>query len=146
MNFETPLTIDVLPVYEDFLNKYKKPFPAKLVFQSSLKIYYRTILSRQQNNKCIWCECEMTHERNHSNSTTIEHMIPRSLGGADDPENYAVACSRCNHKRGIMTISSFRDHIRNGGLHHPGLSKTQVRKLGRERKKREAVENLAIAS
>lgn len=123
MNFETPLTIDVLPVYEDFLEKYKKPFAAKLVYECSLKIYYRTIFAIRQDNKCIWCECEMTHERKKHNSTTIEHMIPRTVGGADDPENYTVACARCNSRRGHMPAEEFRAFIAAGKLDAPKKKK-----------------------
>lgn len=144
MNFVTPLTIDVLPVYEDFLAEYKKPFAAKLVFETSMRIYWRTVLTLQQGNKCIWCECEMTHERKQWNSTTIEHMIPRSLGGLDEPENYTVACSRCNNRRGTMSVNNFRSLIRDGLYEHPEMSNTAIRKMGRE-KKREAASRRALA-
>lgn len=130
MQFETPLTIDVLPVYEDYLAEYKKPFAAKLVFEVALKIYWRTVLTLSQENKCIWCECEMTHERKLAHSTTIEHMIPSSLGGADDPENYTVACSRCNSRRGSMLVDEFRAFIAAGKLAAPKKKKKSRQSQG----------------
>lgn len=136
MQFETPLTIDVLPVYEDFLEQYKKPFAANLVYECLLKIYYRTILTIRQDNKCIWCECEMTHERKKHNSTTIEHMIPRTLGGADDPDNYTVACSRCNSRRGHMSVEEFRAFVDAGNLEAPKKKKKSANKDKSKRRAR----------
>lgn len=31
---------------------------------------------------------------------TIEHIMPRSLGGTNDSENIALACAPCNQERG----------------------------------------------
>jgi len=31
---------------------------------------------------------------------TIEHIIPRSLGGTNDDANIALACPPCNQKKG----------------------------------------------
>ena len=31
---------------------------------------------------------------------TVEHILPRSHGGTDAPENLALACARCNHQKG----------------------------------------------
>jgi 5-methylcytosine-specific restriction endonuclease McrA len=42
--------------------------------------------------------CEYCHspERLSANRFTIDHLIPRSLGGSD---NLALACRRCNERR-----------------------------------------------
>jgi 5-methylcytosine-specific restriction endonuclease McrA len=29
----------------------------------------------------------------------MEHLLPQSLGGTDDVDNLALACSRCNSRR-----------------------------------------------
>jgi HNH endonuclease len=34
-----------------------------------------------------------------ANRFTIEHLVPRSLGGSDDIDNLALACRRCNERR-----------------------------------------------
>lgn len=52
--------------------------------------------------KCIHCQTSVTvpldwDEPAHA---TLEHIVPRGLGGTDDPENLAVACKRCNHAKG----------------------------------------------
>lgn len=40
---------------------------------------------------------------------TIDHIIPQSLGGSDDPENLALACRRCNERR-YNFITGFDRH------------------------------------
>jgi hypothetical protein len=44
--------------------------------------------------------CEYCHspERSSSDMFTIDHLLPQSLGGSDDPENLALACRRCNER------------------------------------------------
>jgi HNH endonuclease len=45
--------------------------------------------------------CEYCHslEILSANRFTIDHVVPRSLGGSDDIENLALACRRCNERR-----------------------------------------------
>ena len=54
-------------------------------------------LVRQRAN----CLCEYCHssERLSANRFTVDHLIPRSLGGSDDLDNLALACRRCNERR-----------------------------------------------
>lgn len=35
---------------------------------------------------------------------TIDHVIPRALGGANSWENCVAACSKCNNKKADMTL------------------------------------------
>lgn len=45
--------------------------------------------------------CEYCHSAEESSSTlfTIDHILPRSMGGGDEVENLALACHRCNNNR-----------------------------------------------
>ncbi len=45
--------------------------------------------------------CEYCHspERLSASRFTVDHIIPKSLGGSDDLDNLALACRRCNEKR-----------------------------------------------
>jgi len=45
--------------------------------------------------------CEYCHspERLSANRFTVDHIIPRSLGGSDEIDNLALACRRCNERR-----------------------------------------------
>jgi len=40
---------------------------------------------------CHWCGGPASH---------ADHLLPRSRGGADDPDNLVAACSPCNLSRG----------------------------------------------
>ena len=59
------------------------------------------------------CGVDCVEEPGHPHSATIEHLQPRSLGGVnhkidEDPyENYAMACSHCNNRRGTLSIEDF---------------------------------------
>ncbi len=45
--------------------------------------------------------CEYCHspERLSANRFTVDHVIPKSLGGSDSLDNLALACRRCNERR-----------------------------------------------
>ncbi|MGB5913742.1 MAG: HNH endonuclease signature motif containing protein, partial [Phormidesmis sp.] len=56
---------------------------------------------RQRVRKRAKSLCEYCHspERISGSRFTLDHVYPRSLGGSDDFENLALACSRCNQRR-----------------------------------------------
>jgi 5-methylcytosine-specific restriction endonuclease McrA len=68
------------------------------------RIYTRTRLAEAQNWRCCWCQCDCIAAPDSRNSATIEHVVPLSLGGTWDQDNLAMACSRCNNKRGVKSI------------------------------------------
>lgn len=73
----------------------------------AMNIYIRCRLAEAQNWKCCWCGCECIEQANKPHSATIEHVLPRSLGGENTWENYAMACGNCNHRRGNMSVEDF---------------------------------------
>ena len=106
MNFDLPVVINDMPSLDDYKDSYKG-FHLKLVHKVAVKVYWRTRLSEAQNHRCCWCGCAVTEQRDKKNSATIEHIVPRSLGGANHPDNYAIACSSCNQKRGVTDADVF---------------------------------------
>jgi hypothetical protein len=50
------------------------------------------------NDPCGFCSAPGAH---------IEHIEPRSRGGADDWTNYATACARCNQTKGTLSLLGF---------------------------------------
>lgn len=40
---------------------------------------------------------------------TLDHLLPRSLGGTDDLENLAPAHKSCNSSRGAMPLDKWRE-------------------------------------
>jgi len=49
----------------------------------------------EQDPHCKWCGATLT-----AKTATLEHVIPLSVGGTNDPNNIALACAACNNKRG----------------------------------------------
>ena len=47
---------------------------------------------------CHWCRGHLSEQ-----SATIDHVIPRSLGGTDALANLEMACIPCNTARGAPT-------------------------------------------
>jgi 5-methylcytosine-specific restriction endonuclease McrA len=56
----------------------------------------RREIFRRDNFTCQYCG-------KHAKSLTIDHVIPRRLGGTTDWTNLVTACPRCNHLKGGMT-------------------------------------------
>jgi len=45
------------------------------------------------------CEYCRSSERLSASRFTVDHVVPRSLGGSDDVDNLALVCRRCNERR-----------------------------------------------
>jgi len=57
----------------------------------------RDLVRRRARERCEYCglhqeHCELRHH--------IEHIIAKQQGGSDDTENLALACHRCNLRKG----------------------------------------------
>jgi 5-methylcytosine-specific restriction endonuclease McrA len=52
---------------------------------------------RRDNFTCQYCGTR-------TNNLTIDHIIPRHLGGTHTWENLVAACPNCNHKKGGRTV------------------------------------------
>lgn len=67
-----------------------------------------TIRDGNESLVCPWCEMEMVpgsdarHSKN-PRASTIEHVIPKDMGGADRLENLVLVCLTCNVRRGHMS-------------------------------------------
>ena len=51
----------------------------------------RAIILKMHDECCVYCGDE---------ANTVDHVIPISKGGTDDPNNLVAACSRCNYSLG----------------------------------------------
>jgi hypothetical protein len=58
----------------------------------------------------------MRGEQGYRDSVTIEHVIPRSKGGADNRTNWLAACFRCNNRRGNIDADEFMTVIAWAGV------------------------------
>jgi hypothetical protein len=56
----------------------------------------------RDGNKCSICQVVMLFEHRFKGDplfATIDHILPRSKGGANGMDNYRLACSKCNGER-----------------------------------------------
>jgi hypothetical protein len=57
----------------------------------------RDLVRRRARNRCEYCLLR----QDHSHLTHhVEHITARQHGGSDEPENLALACHRCNLRKG----------------------------------------------
>lgn len=58
------------------------------------------------NNKfiCFYCNRQVFREvpENTENKATIDHVIPRCLGGTNFADNLVISCRKCNIKKSVI--------------------------------------------
>lgn len=54
-------------------------------------------LAEAQNWRCCYCGMVMGFD-----DVTVEHVMPRAIGGSDEWENMAAACEFCNSAKGAQ--------------------------------------------
>jgi len=42
---------------------------------------------------------------------TLDHVVPASKGGSNDPANLVTCCSRCNSSRGTRSVPQFAEAV-----------------------------------
>jgi 5-methylcytosine-specific restriction endonuclease McrA len=52
--------------------------------------------------KCLICNAPLRFDARTGGGVTIEHIIPRKLGGTDDLLNLGLTHARCNYTKGIQ--------------------------------------------
>lgn len=62
---------------------------------------WRSALIARDGFMCRYC-------RRNDDPLTIDHVLPRSLGGGDDLANLALACRPCNSSKGARTPQEWR--------------------------------------
>lgn len=63
---------------------------------------FRQLVRERAKRLCEYCH---SPEILSANRFTIDHLIPRSLGGSDQMSNLALACRRCNERRYNFVVS-----------------------------------------
>jgi HNH endonuclease len=62
----------------------------------SISATIREAVRQRANFICEYCH---SSEEGSTGRFTMDHLLPRSLGGKDDDINLALACTRCNGRR-----------------------------------------------
>ena len=65
--------------------------------EKRLAIYLRDGLA------CVWCGAPVED----GTAFALDHLRPRSQGGANEAANLVTACRRCNSSRGARSVSEF---------------------------------------
>jgi len=68
---------------------------------------WRKAIKEANNYECIYCG-----ERHYEHNLTIDHVRPRTMGGANTTSNCVPACKSCNQSKGSMNwVDWFRDNF-----------------------------------
>jgi 5-methylcytosine-specific restriction endonuclease McrA len=65
----------------------------------------------QTTQECYYCCVPLSLD-----TSTIDHIVPKSKGGSNDINNYCLCCYQCNQKKRTM---SAKDYL---GLVEPAIS------------------------
>ena len=68
----------------------------------------RLIKQWDDDPHCCYCGVRTTLTRGlYRTSATIDHILPKSKGGSNHPQNLVLACARCNNRRGVRRVIDF---------------------------------------
>lgn len=74
------------------------------------------LVQTRARQRCEYCRM---HQSLQGATFHIEHVVPSSRGGSDDPDNLALACPRCNlHKSDRIEVAD-PDSNETVSLFHP---------------------------
>lgn len=72
----------------------------------TLKQKYGEALYHQANCRCQLCGREITYQ-----DATVDHIIPKAMGGVNDVSNLQIACLACNQLKGSVLPDSFMQRV-----------------------------------
>ena len=125
---------EILPIVKDNLNKDRMFLPP--LFDNSIRhvgVSPRRIIFLTQTH-CVFCGEKLDHFRYYMSVRpncveyhlvgvtkdlrvlTIDHIIPKSLGGPNSLKNYQLACEVCNNVKGNKRLSPIPTHNFGGKL------------------------------
>jgi 5-methylcytosine-specific restriction endonuclease McrA len=76
--------------------------------------YARMSVKHGKVNKWLMCKrekfrCKCCGKTFPYDQLTIDHVIPRDLGGPDEPDNWTVMCAPCNNRKGNrLNVKDFK--------------------------------------
>lgn len=80
----------------------------RLVSRSSKWVDYevRAEIYERDGFRCCLCEVAVLRrwDQHDPRSATLDHIVPRSRGGSDEPSNLRLLCAGCNSLRGDLTF------------------------------------------
>jgi hypothetical protein len=67
----------------------------------------RRTIFRREGGRCFYCR-----RRLRRGEWTLDHVVPRAAGGADDASNAVACCAECNVAKGSMRATDFLRTVR----------------------------------
>jgi hypothetical protein len=80
------------------------------VFRPTLRYEVIKSLELRDGPDCFYCGQIFSIDRPGA-QRTLDHYMPRSLGGSNEPKNLRLACYSCNHAKADMTGDEFCNSI-----------------------------------
>ncbi len=88
-----------------YINSINQQFPIpsvirlqKMIHRPRAQVHLtRKEIFRRDHHTCQYCG-------NQASTLTVDHVIPKRLGGEFSWENLVTACSVCNHRKGGRTV------------------------------------------
>ena len=84
----------------------------KVPYRAVVPISRKGVLARDQH-RCVYCGQQ---------ATSLDHVVPRSRGGAHAWENVVAACGRCNHHKADRTLADLGWRLRRAPLAPTGAA------------------------
>lgn len=80
------------------------------------------MLYTKQNGLCFFCGMDLWHK-----TRTIDHWIPRSKGGKDEPSNMVLTCLPCNAIKKDFLPELSIEEVRKSNYkpNHPGYEQAK---------------------
>lgn len=84
-------------------------YKRKKGLKEKMPIEYLEKLLKLQNNKCFFCDCDISEYK------AIEHLTPVSKGGDNQFYNLVYSCKSCNSKKRQKTLEEYA--LQTGKIH-----------------------------
>lgn len=103
--------------------------PPRQHTKTNLTLKSKQVLLQDQDGRCVYCFSPITWDK-----ATIDHIVPKAKGGANDIDNLQLTCRECNQYKNIMSDQQWREQLnRRQKLDHvqtqPGPNKFRHNRL-----------------
>jgi HNH endonuclease len=89
------------PLVQEQRNPDILPF---IMNRQQYKVYRVRLWTRDPH--CVYCGNRIAADKG-----TLDHILPKSQGGLDQPHNLILACEPCNSTKAGRTAAQWRDHL-----------------------------------
>ncbi len=62
---------------------------------------------------CVYCNVRIVpRTEKRADTATLDHLLPRELGGGNSVDNLVTCCARCNSSKQDKSVRAFIAHVR----------------------------------